>query len=213
VAFTSAATNLVPGDTNGFVDVFVHDRVTGIIERVSVGSSGTEANDDNVAPSLAPDGSIVAFSGAASNLVAGDTNGCGDVFVHERCATFAMWSNYGSGFPGTNGVPSFSSRQNPGFGATITLDLANSYGAQTAGLLFVGFQRTSLHSNWGGDLLVVPALVIPIGLAIGGDSFSGTIPLDVSLCGTTVYAQAIEADPGAAKGVSFTAGLELVIGY
>jgi hypothetical protein len=97
-------------------------------------------------------------------------------------------------------------------GTTVTLDLANSSGQPTAGVLFVGFQQTSIHSNWGGDLLVVPVLVILTSFSYGDNSYTGDIPADWALCGVTVDLQAIEADPGAAKGVSFTAGLELVLG-
>src|SRR5438132_13627813 len=46
VAFYSAATNLVPGDTNGAKDVFVRDRLTGITERVGVGGSGYAVGAD-----------------------------------------------------------------------------------------------------------------------------------------------------------------------
>jgi hypothetical protein len=42
---------------------------------------------------------------------------------------------------------------------------------------------------------------------------SGELPSDVTLLGATVDLQAFESDPGAAKGVSFTPGLELVLGY
>jgi Tol biopolymer transport system component len=84
VAFRSDATNLVPGDTNGVEDVFVHDRQTGVTERVSVDSSGKEGNSHSVAPAISGDGRYVAFLSGASNLVPGDTNGHEDVFVHDR---------------------------------------------------------------------------------------------------------------------------------
>jgi len=84
VAFTSAATNLVPGDTNGFDDIFVRDRLLGATERVSVSSDGTEANSSSFSGDISADGRFVAFASDASNLVPGDTNGVGDVFVHER---------------------------------------------------------------------------------------------------------------------------------
>ena len=58
----------------------------------------------------------------------------------------------------------------------------------------------------------MPALVIPVSFSYGGDSFTGDIPDDPALCGVTIDLQAIEGDPGAAKGVSFTPGLELVLG-
>jgi uncharacterized repeat protein (TIGR01451 family) len=84
VAFTSFASNLVPGDTNGGYDVFVHDRETGETTRVSVASDGTEANYGSHYPSISADGRYVAFDSDASNLVPGDTNWHTDVFVHDR---------------------------------------------------------------------------------------------------------------------------------
>src|SRR5439155_1170129 len=84
VTFTSAASNLVSGDTNGADDVFVHDRLTRVTERVSVASDGTEGNDESFRASISADGRVVAFVSAASNLVTGDTNGAFDVFVHDR---------------------------------------------------------------------------------------------------------------------------------
>src|SRR5216117_509323 len=84
VAFVSFATNLVAGDTNGATDVFVHDRQTGTTERVSVASDGTESNAASLGSALSADGRFVAFQSDATNLVAGDTNGATDVFVHDR---------------------------------------------------------------------------------------------------------------------------------
>jgi hypothetical protein len=213
VTFASSATNLVAGDTNNAGDVFVHDRSTGFTGRVSVDSSGAEGNglSGNSGLAISADGQIVAFESLASNLVAGDTNGYTDVFVRERCDAF--WSNYGAGFPGTNGVPSFTSRTDPVLGTTITLDLANSAGVTTAGLLFLGFQRAQIHSSWGGDLLVVPFLTIVIAIPAAGASFGGgTLPDDDALCGLEIDLQAIESDSGAARNVSFTPGLALVLG-
>lgn len=87
VAFQSSATNLVPDDTNGRDDIFVRDRVAGTTERVSVSSTGEQANLGSGAiggPSISADGRFVAFESFASNLVPGDTNGLADIFVHDR---------------------------------------------------------------------------------------------------------------------------------
>lgn len=84
VAFTSGASNLVAADTNGFWDVFVHDRQTGAVSRVSVAGNGIEGNHVSAAPSISSDGRYVAFFSAASNLVAGDNNSTIDVFVRDR---------------------------------------------------------------------------------------------------------------------------------
>ncbi len=89
VAFTSKASNLVSGDTNGVVDVFVRDLELGTTQRVSVSSDGLEANGESGSPSISADGRYVAFTSLASNLVAGDTNGDEisaygeDVFVRD----------------------------------------------------------------------------------------------------------------------------------
>jgi Tol biopolymer transport system component len=81
VAFTSAASNLVEGDTNGLSDVFVRDMQTGAIERVSVGSgSGGDWGYEGV---ISADGRFVALLTTAA-LVPDDTNGRYDVYVRDR---------------------------------------------------------------------------------------------------------------------------------
>jgi len=84
VAFESFATNLVAGDNNGYLDIFVRDRQTGQTTRVSVDNSGNQGNGHSSAPSISADGRNVAFQSDATNLVAGDTNGVYDIFVHDR---------------------------------------------------------------------------------------------------------------------------------
>ncbi len=85
VAFNSPADNLVPGDTNGTWDIFVHDRQNGLTERVSVGSQGVQGNAGSGWLSwISAGGRYVAFWSGASNLVPGDTNGYEDVFVRDR---------------------------------------------------------------------------------------------------------------------------------
>jgi hypothetical protein len=59
VAFSSNATNLVDNDTNGVADVFVHDRVAGTTSRVSVSSSGNQANGKSYYHSISGDGRYV----------------------------------------------------------------------------------------------------------------------------------------------------------
>jgi uncharacterized membrane protein len=83
VAFASAATNLVPGDTNRALDVFVRDRELDTTERVSVSSTGEQGNSHSFQPAISANGRYVAFASAATNLVAGDTNRDNDVFVRD----------------------------------------------------------------------------------------------------------------------------------
>jgi Tol biopolymer transport system component len=86
VVFVSMATNLVSGDTNGVIDVFVRDRKLGATYRVSVGPGGAQADALSLAPSISANGRFVAFNSNATNLVGGDTNAKGDVFVRDRKA-------------------------------------------------------------------------------------------------------------------------------
>jgi hypothetical protein len=103
IAFTSNASNLVPGDTNDVCrndvdgpanqncsDVFVHDQLTGFTMRVSQAADGTQGNGRSGSPSISADGQTVAFDSDATTLVPGDTNdhcgssgdeNCTDVFV------------------------------------------------------------------------------------------------------------------------------------
>jgi Tol biopolymer transport system component len=84
VTFQADASNLVTGDTNGVTDVFVNDRVTGTTTRVSVSSSGAQANKRSIDPAISADGRYVVFASEATNLVSGDTNGKRDIFVVDR---------------------------------------------------------------------------------------------------------------------------------
>ena len=82
IVFNSDATNLVPG-TNGLPQIFVKNLVTGEVALVSADASGNEGNGVSETPVFLPDGSKVAFTSNADNLVAGDTNGGEDIFVKD----------------------------------------------------------------------------------------------------------------------------------
>jgi probable HAF family extracellular repeat protein len=140
-------------------------------------------------------------------------NGAGTESAFRLRPSKARWFNYGAGWPGTRGIPAFTTLNDPILGTTITLDVQNSYGQPTAGLLLIGFRQADLHSSWGGDLLLLPALTLPITFSFGSDSFTGALPYDDALVGVEVDLQVLEFDPGASKGISFTPGLDLVLGY
>jgi Tol biopolymer transport system component len=109
VAFHSADSNLVPGDTNRTFDIFVHDRKTGRTTRISVSSAGRQANGESVgAPSFSADGRYVAFNSLASNLAPGDDQASDilDVFVRDlRAGTTSIAS---LGAAGQHGADSSS---------------------------------------------------------------------------------------------------------
>jgi Tol biopolymer transport system component len=86
VAYTSTASNLVPQDINESGDVFVHDRRTGTVARISVSDSGAQGNSWSSSPEISANGRYITFQSDASNLVAADTNDGWDQFVRDRRA-------------------------------------------------------------------------------------------------------------------------------
>ena len=81
IAFRSHATNLTSPDTNAAPDIFVHDRLTGITERINVAADGTEANNQSGGCLISGDGHFIVFDSLASNLDTSDLNNKWDVFV------------------------------------------------------------------------------------------------------------------------------------
>jgi Tol biopolymer transport system component len=211
VAFTSLASNLVAGDANLTADVFVRDRKTATTTRASVDSSGSEGDDASGSPGISADGELVAFVSSADDLVANDLNGQNDVFVRNRCVAIA--SSYGAGWPGTLGTPTLVAGGDPVLGASLTVTISNSLGVNTPGLVLIGLAEASVVTGKGGTLLVAPLLFVPLLIHAAGEGLSGTLPSDPALCGVAVDLQALELDAGASKGMSFTAGLKLLLGF
>jgi Tol biopolymer transport system component len=108
VAFQSFASNLVSGDTNAADDIFVKDRQTGTVTRVSVSSSGAQGSGVSSDPAISGDGRYVAFASSSSTLVGGDTNGTQDVFVHDTVTRTTTRASVG-----TTGVQGNSVSSNP----------------------------------------------------------------------------------------------------
>jgi Tol biopolymer transport system component len=116
VAFASEATNLAPGDANGVLDVFVKDRQSGTVERISSAAAGSAGNGPSYAPAISADGRFVAFASEASDLVAGDANGAVDVFLHDRqTGRVERLSSSADGLGGDG----------PSYGPAMTLDGAH----------------------------------------------------------------------------------------
>jgi Tol biopolymer transport system component len=112
VAFVSAASNLVPGDTNGRIDLFVRDRALERTTRISLSSEGEQANADveYLPPNaMSADGRYVAFNSTATNLVENDGNGKRDVFVHDRATKSTTRVSIASGGGEGDGSADFGS--------------------------------------------------------------------------------------------------------
>ncbi|MCW2506716.1 MAG: domain protein beta Propeller, partial [Actinomycetia bacterium] len=97
VSFSTDATNLVPGDTNGKTDVFVRDTEAGTTTLVSAGLAGAPGDGSSNAQTMSADGRLVAFQSLATNLVEGDTNHTFDVFVRDVVAGTTSRVSLGAG--------------------------------------------------------------------------------------------------------------------
>jgi archaellum component FlaF (FlaF/FlaG flagellin family) len=182
VAFDSEASNLVPGDTNARVDVFVHDRLTGATERVSLSSSGAQGDEHSYIPCISADGRFVVLFSLATNLVPADTNDTGDVFLHDRqTGTTERVSVATNGAQG-NSLSSGSTTSVSVDGRFVTFDSAapNLVAGDTNGLLDVfvrdrdaaGF--TSLCDPGNGDVIACPCSNPPSEKLRGCDNSAAT---------------------------------------
>jgi Tol biopolymer transport system component len=143
VAFTSTATNLVPGDTNGLADVFLHDRRAHTTVRVSLTTAGGQVDDHAYAAAISADGRVVAFATAATNVAPGDDAlcfdagedddvNCSDVFVRDLRQQRTEWVSVDS-----QGRPSGGQS----FEAALSRD----------GRL-VAMTTSVEHDGWGGQI-------------------------------------------------------------
>ena len=126
VAFTSLASNLVVGDTNRALDVFIVDLTTNVVERVSVTDGEAQLSVASTSPALSDDGRFVAFVTSAP-IVAADTNGADDVYrrdlqtgtttlVSIRTDNTQFVSATGPAISGDGNVVAFDAVQPDGFG-------------------------------------------------------------------------------------------------
>ncbi len=111
VAFTSAASNLHPGDTDGNQDIYVKDLSTGEIWLASAAANGAKSNGTSLQPSLSGDGTRVAFVSTATNLHAKDKDATGDIYVKDL-VTGEVWlvtsTKAGKKADGQHGRPDIS---------------------------------------------------------------------------------------------------------
>lgn len=84
VAFSSRATNLVPGDTNGVYDIFVYDSQLDTTERVSVGLGNTESDDNSFGPQITPNGRFVTYQSRATNLIDRPVVSATNAYLYDR---------------------------------------------------------------------------------------------------------------------------------
>jgi WD40-like Beta Propeller Repeat len=194
VAFSSGASNLVPGSQGGSAS-FVHDRLTRVTERVSVSSLGIPGNDSCVYPSISADGRHVAFDSLANNLVPGGSGREWDVFVHDRWDGLGANSIYLTG-PTTAPV-----------GFPLELSWAAARPNSKYGL---AYSLNTNHGYYGGHLidLSAPRTALAIGVNSGSGMGSYTSgPVRIGAAGITVYFEVVAQD---ANGVIYDSNVHAI---
>jgi FG-GAP repeat protein len=137
----------------------------------------------------------------------------GQVVVFSTTDSPASDQNYGAGWPGTLGIPNLSVNAPPEFQSIITFTIDNSAGIPTSAILFLGFVRANIHTHAGGTILCSPPWILqPLALPVGQLLLPSPVPTDVRYCGLTFDLQCLELDFGASRHISFTPGLEMVMG-
>lgn len=171
VLFGSASSNMVDGDTNTFDDVFIHDQQTNVTSRVSISSSGIQANNASIPADVSEDGRFVNFYSSANNLVLGDTNGSLDVFIRDRQLNLTSRISVSSlGIEG-NGRSSESSISGDGRYVVFSSDATNLAGGDTNGVTDV-----FLHDRNTGQTTRIS--LSSMGTQGNGASFSPSISQD-----------------------------------
>lgn len=107
VVFTSSATNLISGDQNDRLDVFLADTGTGTISRISQTAGGTGGNSDSLKPLISGNGEVVIFHSPADNLVPNDENAQQDVFVFDSDSNLLELGSVSSSGVQTAAWPSY----------------------------------------------------------------------------------------------------------
>jgi Tol biopolymer transport system component len=158
VVFQSDNFWLVPGDTNGVVDVFLHDLQMNTVARVSLDSAGAQGNLPSAAPLISADGRCVVFRSAATNLVPGDSNGTWDVFVRALAPEVAVPFCFGDGAAtpcpcGYNIGRLFRGCQNSDFtdGAYLAAEGSSSLANDTLRITSTGGKGQALSTFLQGD--------------------------------------------------------------
>ncbi len=210
VVFESYAPELVPGDANGWADVFLHDRRLSATTLVSVTSAGKQVHLASTRGTISADGASIAFECDDGHLVPGDTNGMYDVFVRRPASTCAPIEAYCASKTNSLGcVPSIGASGLPSLaGPEAFFVTATAVRSHALGILLLG-----TAADWkpfaGGALCVAGKIWRSPPQSSGGSSgaidCSGSYSFHLSqahllglavAAGTPLFGQWISRDPG-----------------
>jgi hypothetical protein len=229
MVYRSNATNLVAADLNAQPDVFRRDMLLSSTGLSSLDTAGNQANSysycGGYGPSVSSDGRYVAFYGASTNLVAGDTNGNWDIFVRDAIGVCPPVTAFCVAKINSAGcVPSVSSAGLPTISNSSTFFVtAHSVINQKLGHLFWGFTAAAIPFYGGTKCVAAPTQRTPnqnSGGSAAGNDCTGAYSFQFEnaymaahglMAGDTIYGQFWSRDPLDAKTVGLTDGLSFTI--
>jgi hypothetical protein len=152
------------------------------------------------------------FAGVDSFTFAVDDGDAESNLATVTLTVTAGWESFGSGHPGTLGVPSLTASAPPALGTTFGVQFASSTAGAAPAFVLLGDLSGYQPTVWGGVALVKEPLLVPLVIPAGGFSFPYAVPSDTSWIGQSQVLQLVVADPGASAGLAFSPGLRLVFG-
>lgn len=183
VTFVSDSDSLVTGDSGGIADVFVRDRTLGTTERVSVADDESQANAlSGAGVAISDSGRYVTFYSTATNLVPGDTNAHGDIFIRDRTL-------------GTTKIASYANDDSLG-----NADVTSGHTAMSPNGTYVGFLSAATNLVSGDSNAVADAFVYYLS---GGDSTPPAISSVASTTGETTATITWNTDEAASSSARF----------
>lgn len=175
VAFVSNATNIEPGN-NSRRQIYLTQRLSGDVRRVSVDAMGAAGNSDSVQPSVSSDGRFVAFASQSTNFSSMDSDSALDIYLHDMATqTTQLISKASNGSSAGNGSSSLPVISADGRFVVFSSTADNLVADDTNGLsdVFIANRET-------GDVSLVSA-------GLGGAASNGrSVAPDVSANGRFV---------------------------
>jgi hypothetical protein len=198
IVWRSSATNFIPGDVAPTVRVILKDRAGNRLHSCAVPNSGGVPNGfATSAGFVTNDGTAVAFSSSATNLVVGDTTGVADAYVH-RVRSF---HDLGYGVAGVGGIPQLTGTGTLDVGDPLSIGLTQA--ASNAPMLLCASLAETPETTFGGTFVALPLAVSLVVATDATGSFGFSIPTPGPQL-PNLYLQCLIADPAAADGVSMS---------
>ena len=205
VAFSSSATNLLPGVTSGNPEIYVKNLSTGALTLVSAAANGTIANGNNDGPIMSADGKYIIFNSTATNLVPNATSGSVQVYIKNlQTGALSLLSQNQTGVAGNDSSDAGFTFQSA-FSAddakvVFTTSASNLAGAPPAAASAAVLRATTtgpalaFNPVTGDDVLDAGELGAPVTFSGTSDAIGGTVQVSLDTAANSIGTATVAAD-------------------